>query len=298
MAARKPDLRIRARALRKQGWALRRIANEVDAALSTVSLWVRDITATLTVTGKASDAGVTTDREVATVPGVRRCGRCHKDLPLTDFNRHPSGHQWWCRGCYREYFRARAKLHRRQVHVSRRNRREKARAFIADYLRTHACSDCCEEDLRVLEFHHLQEKRGNVTDMVRAGSSIQALQRELHNCIVLCANCHRVRTAASGGSWRLDPESLDRAAHLTPGERRNMAYIRELLLASKCVECCDSRIFVLDFDHVDTKVANVTDLARRGCSLRRLEAEASKCVVRCANCHRRRTLGSAAAMTG
>jgi hypothetical protein len=36
----------------------------------------------------------------------------------------------------------------------------------------------------------------------------------------------------------------------------------------------------------------VTDLARRGLSLQRLEAEVAQCVVRCANCHRRRTVGS------
>jgi hypothetical protein len=36
----------------------------------------------------------------------------------------------------------------------------------------------------------------------------------------------------------------------------------------------------------------VTELARRGCSLAVVEAEASRCEIRCANCHRRRTLGS------
>lgn len=71
-----------------------------------------------------------------------------------------------------------------------------------------------------------------------------------------------------------------------------MMFVRELLLASHCVDCGDSRLIVLDFDHVGPKAGNVTDLARRGCSVRRLEAETAQCEVRCANCHRRRTLGS------
>lgn len=147
--------------------------------------------------------------------------------------------------------------------------------------------------MRVLEFDHLEVKRGNVTDLMRAGASIRALEQELRKCAVVCVNCHRVRTAMRGGSWRLDPASLDLAPHLAPGERRNMTYVRDLLMRSACVDCRDSRLVVLDFDHIGAKTSNVTELARRGCSLRRLQAELSCCEVRCANCHRRRTVSSA-----
>ena len=51
------------------------------------------------------------------------------------------------------------------------------------------------------------------------------------------------------------PESLDRGSHLAAGERRNMTYVRELLMQSKCVDCADSRLVVLDFDHVGEKAA-------------------------------------------
>jgi hypothetical protein len=72
-----------------------------------------------------------------------------------------------------------------------------------------------------------------------------------------------------------------------------MIYLRELLMRSRCVDCGDSRLVALEFDHVGAKAATVTEIARGGCSLRRLEAEVAQCEVRCANCHRRRTLGSA-----
>lgn len=75
-----------------------------------------------------------------------------------------------------------------------------------------------------------------------------------------------------------------------------MRYLRELITSSHCVDCGEARLVVLDYDHVGTKAWNVTELARRGCSLRRLEAEVAECVVRCANCHRRRTLASADAV--
>jgi hypothetical protein len=292
VAIRRPESRQRARALREQGWALRRIANEVGAALSTVSLWVRDIQPAV------ADAGAALPRpdrsgSARSALELRRCGRCLRDLPLTSFNRHRNGLQWWCRDCFRAYFRSRGQLHRRQVHLARRVRRREARAFVHDHLRTRCCSDCGELDPWVLEFHHFREKRKNVADMVLAGYSVHALERELGSCTVVCVNCHRLRTATAQGSWRINPRDLDGDSRLTSGERRNMIYLRELLMRSRCVDCGDSRLVVLDFDHVGAKAANVTEIARRGCSLSRLEAEVAQCEVRCANCHRRRTLGSA-----
>lgn len=78
---------------------------------------------------------------------------------------------------------------------------------------------------------------------------------------------------------------------MTPGERRNMKYLSELPMRSSCVDCGEAGLVVLDVDHVGPKRGNVIELARRGISLECLEAEISNCEIRCANCHRRRTLG-------
>lgn len=72
--------------------------------------------------------------------------------------------------------------------------------------------------------------------------------------------------------------------------RRNRTYLYNWLTSHPCVDCGESDIEVLEFDHVEP-------LKRRGgrvsdyltCSLSRLEAEIAKCEVRCANCHTRRT---------
>ncbi len=47
---------------------------------------------------------------------------------------------------------------------------------------------------------------------------------------------------------------------------------------------------VLDFDHRGAKKANVSDLVLQRAPLHEIRAEIAKCDVRCANCHRRRTV--------
>jgi hypothetical protein len=128
-----------------------------------------------------------------------------------------------------------------------------------------------------------------VSFLAGGGLSAKALLREISVCEVVCVNCHRRRTGKRGGSWRLDPASLEQSTYLLRGEARNLAFVRDTLLRSCCVDCGLSDLVVLEFDHVVNKHANVTQLARRGCSLDCLKREIAKCEIRCANCHRRRT---------
>lgn len=62
-------------------------------------------------------------------------------------------------------------------------------------------------------------------------------------------------------------------------------------LKSGCVDCPEKDIVVLDLDHVDpsTKIAEVTWLIAQGYSEAIVFAEVAKCVIRCSNCHRKRT---------
>jgi hypothetical protein len=293
MAARKEVERLGARRLRSKGWTLRRIAVELGVSIASVSVWVRDLPPVKSQLDAAPPDPVEPSEQSDTP--TRRCGRCRKPLPLAAFNRHGDGYQWWCRECFREYFRARGDLHRKQSHEAQQRRRREARALLAKYLLAHPCVDCGEMDPVILEFDHLGPKRGNVSFLAGGGLSAKALLREIATCEVVCANCHRQRTASSDGSWRLDPGSVEQSTSLLPGEARNLAFVRDLLLESCCVDCGLTDLVVLEFDHITNKHANVTQLARRGCSLNQLKREIAKCEVRCANCHRRRTFEGARA---
>ena len=65
----------------------------------------------------------------------------------------------------------------------------------------------------------------------------------------------------------------------------------EYLRANPCVDCGETDIAVLEFDHRErhSKELTVAELVAQGYSLTRVMDEIGKCDVRCANCHRRRT---------
>lgn len=66
--------------------------------------------------------------------------------------------------------------------------------------------------------------------------------------------------------------------------------MREHLRHNPCVDCHETDITVLEFDHVrGVKNGNVGRIARDR-SFDDLKKEIKKCQVRCANCHRRKTL--------
>lgn len=73
---------------------------------------------------------------------------------------------------------------------------------------------------------------------------------------------------------------------------RNAIWILDFLSSHPCVDCGESDPIVLEFDHLDpaTKAFNISKARREGYSLQRIQGEIKKCEVRCANCHRRRTV--------
>ena len=87
-------------------------------------------------------------------------------------------------------------------------RQERTR-YLLDYFLAHPCSDCGETDAVVLEFDHV---RGEKTFDIGASLTYrnwQAILAEIAKCEVVCANCHRRRTANRRGSVRSVLASLE-----------------------------------------------------------------------------------------
>jgi hypothetical protein len=76
------------------------------------------------------------------------------------------------------------------------------------------------------------------------------------------------------------------AARRADNQRRMIEYLR----AHPCVDCGETDIVVLQFDHVADKERNVGNMLSGGWTWHAIEKEIAKCEVRCANCHRLATL--------
>lgn len=66
-------------------------------------------------------------------------------------------------------------------------------------------------------------------------------------------------------------------------------FIYQYLSKHPCVDCGEKDILVLDFDHLRNKSNEVSTMALSQCSIKTITKEIEKCVVRCSNCHRRKT---------
>ena len=106
----------------------------------------------------------------------------------------------------------------------------------------------------------------------------------------VCKTCQAVyRTAYNA---RHGPELIHARvhAHTLRYRRRNREFIGAYLSSHPCVDCGLADPVVLEFDHVTgSKRAALSVLVRSAATIATLNAEIAKCVVRCANCHRRRT---------
>lgn len=280
---RKEKERVRARELRKAGWAVPAIAIELGVSKSSVSVWVRDLPRRVPKRRAR--------RRLRVLLGeIRRCGKCCRWLPVEFFNRdRNAGRQYWCRGCFTAYFRNRGTKHLAQVRRSKQHRLERARDHVLLHLESSNCADCGESHLVVLEYDHVRDsKTSEVGRLVAVGAKLNAIDAEISKCDVVCANCHRRRTAVRAKSWR------NRAHHgealPSKGAKRQRALTAiQARLASGCTDCGEQDIRALEFDHVKAKSFAVMSALWNGRSLRGILREIENCEVRCANCHRLRT---------
>lgn len=91
----------------------------------------------------------------------------------------------------------------------------------------------------------------------------------------------------------------NRSYYLKKAKKRNKKIrdeaeyiIAYYFLEHPCIDCGETDIRVLEFDHRDKsrKDMPVSLIIRSTSSIKRLKTEIEKCDVRCANCHRKKTL--------
>ncbi len=136
------------------------------------------------------------------------CRRCGDERPLEEFawRRKLAGTRGpYCRQCRRAYAKAHYAANR-DLYIERARRpngivREQRVACLIEFLNSNPCVDCGERDPAVLEFDHIQGKDFTISERLR-DTKWEVVLAEIAKCDVVCANCHRRRTAERGGFLR------------------------------------------------------------------------------------------------
>jgi hypothetical protein len=141
-------------------------------------------------------------------PRMGRCSRCKEEKPDEDFawrRRGQGQRDTYCRPCRAAYKQEHYAANKARYIAAARQRKkaliEERTVYLVTFLREHPCVDCGESDPIVLEFDHLRDKRFSISEGIQ-GRNWQDVLDEIAKCDVVCANCHRRRTAIRGGYHR------------------------------------------------------------------------------------------------
>ena len=100
-----------------------------------------------------------------------------------------------------------------------------------------------------------------------------------------CSSCNK---AYQREHYRLNKKKYRDKAKANRDSLKQKLY--DFLSDKQCIDCGESRIPTLQFDHVrGRKDRAIAEMVRDSCSWSRIVREIAKCDIRCANCHAIRT---------
>ena len=137
------------------------------------------------------------------------CPKCKERKSVKDFcksARMKSGYQNWCKTCMSANTMERYKKDKTKFNA--RNVKYKKRKLLKlyEYLKDKYCKDCGESNPLVLDFDHVKKgtKFKEISVMCNQGYSWEMVSVEIKKCEIVCANCHRIRTAHRDNWLKLD----------------------------------------------------------------------------------------------
>ena len=145
--------------------------------------------------------------------GGKTCTQCQKLKPLCEFSQSvTSGRKRpnsWCKACLNSYNTQKYQTDPSVLQKTKERRKdvkERTRQFFIDLLQQSCCMDCGEKDIVVLDFDHRDPKKKsfNLSEATSSGGiSVARIKAEIEKCDIVCANCHRRRTAKQFGYYRI-----------------------------------------------------------------------------------------------
>ncbi len=141
--------------------------------------------------------------------GKRKCSHCKEIYTLEEnFRKRKNktgkdAYEYRCHPCLRKNRRETRRNNVERYRGYAKKLYIKNKKYIYDILLKNPCVVCGESDPACLDFDHIDpsEKEFHISQSVYM--SAKKVQKEIEKCQVLCANCHRKKTAKQFGwySW-------------------------------------------------------------------------------------------------
>jgi hypothetical protein len=132
---------------------------------------------------------------------TKTCYRCHEVKPAAEFawrRKQRNQRDSFCRPCRsaygKEHYEANKQRYIEQARASKEAIRLERTRYLLEFFAAHPCVDCGETDPVLLEFDH-QEDKSFAIGAKLVQFAWQRILDEMAKCEVVCANCHRRRTA-------------------------------------------------------------------------------------------------------
>lgn len=117
-----------------------------------------------------------------------------------------------CKECYiakrqhtwQEYYYKHGSKYRENALKRNKLVKEKLHSKMLEYLADKKCEKCGNNDMRVLDFDHIipSTKSFNIARAMNDRVSWKNILTEVNKCQILCANCHKIKTAQEQGWYR------------------------------------------------------------------------------------------------
>jgi 5-methylcytosine-specific restriction endonuclease McrA len=144
---------------------------------------------------------------------MKICSKCKQEKSESEFfvkDRKTGRLHAQCKACYQEHRKTYYSEHYKKYHdeylLRARKRRLEVKSILHGnlqaFLSDKKCIMCGENDPVVLDFDHINPatKSFSIAKAITYGKKWEEIFAEIQKCQILCANCHRRKTAKEG-NW-------------------------------------------------------------------------------------------------
>jgi len=124
------------------------------------------------------------------------CSKCKIEKSINEFRLRNKLKGWRhseCNLCHKSFTKPYYQKYKKDYLARNKARRDTIYGYILAYKLEHPCEICGESEPVCLDFHHLRDKKFNISEATYLLSlrNIEELKNEIAKCQILCSNCHR-----------------------------------------------------------------------------------------------------------